>query len=157
MSLHTGGEAFGAISTRSTSCCSESCKASDVLMTPSCSPSIPMSRTSGTRISPLMRCAFSVAISRTPRTLNRSGHAVCKTRSGPRGNVVLQALAELLDGHDAKIDAAASPNGHLAVLAFLFAHHEDVRELLHAVLPNFTSDLFAAQICFDPKTLFFQA
>ena len=55
MIRQTGGSAFGLISTRSTPASSAFSSASRALIMPNCSPSKPVKRTSGTRISSLIR------------------------------------------------------------------------------------------------------
>src|SRR5882757_801552 len=55
MSLHTGGRAIGATSTRSRSASRARRNASSIRTMPTCSPSGPTKRTSGTRIRSLMR------------------------------------------------------------------------------------------------------
>src|ERR1043165_4488321 len=57
MMRQTGGSALGATSTKSKPCSRARRTASRVSMTPNCSPSSPMTRTSGTRILSLMRAA----------------------------------------------------------------------------------------------------
>jgi hypothetical protein len=59
MTRQTGGTAVGAISTRSSSAASACALATAMLTMPTCSPLAPISLTSGTLISPLMRGSFS--------------------------------------------------------------------------------------------------
>ena len=62
------------------------------------------------------------------------------------GHVLAQSRDELVVCDGAKVQSAQSAYGDGAVLLFLVADDEDVRHLLQAVLPNFTSDFFTAQI-----------
>lgn len=59
------------------------------------------------------------------------------------GNVLGQTRDELVVCDGSKIQSAQSAYGYGAVLLFLVADDEDVRHLLQAVLPNFTSDFFS--------------
>ena len=73
------------------------------------------------------------------------------------GHVLGQPRDEVVVSDGAKVQAAQSTYGDSAVLFFLVADDKNVRHLLQAVLPNFTSDFFTAQIGLYSKALFFQA
>ncbi len=58
------------------------------------------------------------------------------------GNILGQSRDEFVDGDGAEVQTTQSAYGDGAVLLFLVADDKDVRNLLQAVLPNFTSDFF---------------
>src|SRR3546814_12871997 len=92
-----------------------------------------------------MRLAFSVAMSKTPRINKKSGLAGFITiMTG--GDLLLQAHSEVVQRHDAKINAATPPYRYLAGFTLFFAYHQNVRYFLHTVLTNFTGDFFTTQI-----------
>lgn len=72
------------------------------------------------------------------------------------GYVFGQAGDEVVERNGAEVQTAQSAYGDGTVLLLLVADDEDVRHLLQAVLPNFTSDFFTAQIGLYSKALFFR-
>ena len=73
------------------------------------------------------------------------------------GYVLGQSRDELVVCDGSKVQSTQSAYGYGAVLLLLVADDKNVRHLLQAVLPNFTSDFFTAQIGLYSKALFFQA
>lgn len=86
--------------------------------------------------------------------LNSAAVGVNNVAAG--GDVLGQARDEVVEGDCAEIQSAQAAYGDGAILLLLVADDEDVRHLLQAVLPDFTSDFFTAQIRFNPKALFFR-
>src|SRR5690606_11778565 len=127
MIRQTGGSAFGAISTKSTPSCSARRKASAVLTIPSCSPSTPIRRTSGMRISALIRLVFSVAMLRSPKINQFTQlHRHVLTRL----HVATQALHKFIQRHGAQIQVATPAYRYGGGFTLFFANDQDIRHFL---------------------------
>src|SRR5689334_8977802 len=155
MIRHTGGFAIGAISTRSSSAASAFAIASLSGTMPSCSPSMPTSRTSGALISPFSRCC---CLSRAMRVLQKKtkngrlpGTPDDALASSVGGYLLQEARQQGVDGHGAEILAAAGTHGHRFSLLLLIADDQLIGQLLEAMFANFIAYFLVAQIGRHPQ------
>src|SRR4249919_23760 len=153
MMRQTGGSAVGWISTRSMPDSSASASASSRDSTPTISPSAPITRTRGTRISLFLRLPFSVA-----GVLIRQSSFVFRNpvASGDRGGLVAQLCGESFRRDCAQIFAAARAHGNQAQFLLAVTDDQQVRDFLHRVLADFIADLLVPQIGGDPETLIYK-
>lgn len=66
-------------------------------------------------------------------------------------NLILQHARKIINSHHPMIMATTFTYRHTSGVAFFFANHQYVWHLLHTVLPDFTVDLFCAQIRTNPE------
>src|SRR5262245_66577311 len=114
MILQTGGCASGESSTRSSPTRCAMSRAASVGMTPSCTPSSLITRTSGTRIALLTRTlSFSGAMSRQRRLRNPTRH-----------DLLLDPGAECIHGYALLPLGMPAAHAHAAVGLLAVTHHE---------------------------------
>src|SRR5690606_26873732 len=154
MILQTGGSALGWISTRSKASSSAMRNASSRDRTPIISPSDPITRTRGTRISWFFRfCLSGVLIFQSP------GVGWAADRRWPARMVRLrqllrtQGIDEVGQRHCAQIFSGTRTHRHRAVLLFAVTDHQQVRHALQRVLADLKADLFVPQIRLDAEAL----
>src|SRR5580765_1432970 len=148
MMRQTGGSAVGWISTRSSPRSPAIVSASSRDRIPTCSPSAPMTRTRGTRISVFLRLAFSVAIGDSPVIYSsKFKKLLCILE------FVLQLVGELGNLHRPQVLTRPCTHGDEPEFLFAIADHEKVRNLLQRVFAYFIADFLVAHIRLHAETL----
>src|SRR5690606_19262760 len=155
MILHTGGSACGWISTRSRPSSSAIDSASSRVNTPTISPSLPITRTRGTRISWLRRfCLLSgVLILQSPNGLKPARWSLPPGPGLCLHQFSVQPFDEGLDGHRPEILTGPCAYSHGPILLLAVTHDQQIRHSLQRMLANLIADLFIAQIGVHPEAL----